>query len=245
MAGLPLRHRLLAPEPGWTAEADVVVVGLRHRRADRRAAARRTTGGRVLLVTKTYLDAGSTRWAQGGIAAALGPDDTPERAPARTRSSPASGSATRTPCGCSSTEGPARVRELIALGAEFDRDARRRARADPRGRPPPRPHRARRRRRDRRRDRAGADRGRCTPTPASRSIEHALVLDLLRDADGRAAGVTLHVIGEGAARRRRRGARPGGRARHRRPGPGLRRDHQPVGVDRRRRRAGAARRRRR
>ena len=32
---------------------------------------------RSLVVTKDVLAAGSTRWAQGGIAAALGPDDTP------------------------------------------------------------------------------------------------------------------------------------------------------------------------
>ena len=31
----------------------------------------------MLLVTKTVLDAGSTRWAQGGIAAALDPADSP------------------------------------------------------------------------------------------------------------------------------------------------------------------------
>jgi L-aspartate oxidase len=30
-----------------------------------------------------------------------------------------------------------------------------------------------------------------------RTIENALVLDLLTDADGRTAGVTLHVMGEG------------------------------------------------
>jgi L-aspartate oxidase len=33
--------------------------------------------------------------------------------------------------------------------------------------------------------------------PWIRLVEHALVLDLLRDAGGRAAGVTLHVLGEG------------------------------------------------
>ena len=43
------------------------------------------------------------------------------------------------------------------------------------------------------------------------------MLDLLTDATGRAAGLTLHVMGEGAARRRRRGTRAGRRARHRRP----------------------------
>jgi L-aspartate oxidase len=34
--------------------------------------------------------------------------------------------------------------------------------------------------------------------PWIRLVEHALVLDLLRDGDGRACGVTLHVLGEGA-----------------------------------------------
>jgi L-aspartate oxidase len=33
----------------------------------------------VLVVTKDVLNAGSTQWAQGGIAAALGPGDTPEQ----------------------------------------------------------------------------------------------------------------------------------------------------------------------
>jgi L-aspartate oxidase len=33
--------------------------------------------------------------------------------------------------------------------------------------------------------------------PWIRLVEHALVLDLLRDGDGRACGVTLHVLGEG------------------------------------------------
>src|SRR5215467_11048266 len=33
--------------------------------------------------------------------------------------------------------------------------------------------------------------------PWIRLVEHALVLDLLRAADGRACGVTLHVLGEG------------------------------------------------
>src|SRR6187431_279774 len=76
----PVPGRLRAPAPGWTTRADVVVVGsgiagltaaLRIR-ADLRPA-----GGSVLVVTKDDLDAGSTQWAQGGIAAALGPGDTP------------------------------------------------------------------------------------------------------------------------------------------------------------------------
>jgi hypothetical protein len=66
--------------------------------------------------------------------------------------------------------------------------------------------------------------------PAIRLVEHALVLDLLRTAEGRAAGITLHVLGEGTQDGRRVGARPRGGAGHRRHGPGLRQHHQPVGV---------------
>lgn len=69
-------HRLTAPAPGWTTTTDVVVVGsgvagltvaLNVRKA----------GLRAMVVTKAMLDDGSTRWAQGGIAAALGEGDTP------------------------------------------------------------------------------------------------------------------------------------------------------------------------
>ena len=34
---------------------------------------------KLLVVTKDVLNAGSTQWAQGGIAAALGPEDTPDQ----------------------------------------------------------------------------------------------------------------------------------------------------------------------
>ena len=123
-------------------------------------------------------------------------------------------------------EGPARVRELIRLGAEFDRHpdgslmltregghhANRIVHAGG--------------------DATGAEVQRALHAavrrdPWIRLVEHALVLDLLRDADGRACGVTLHVLGEGSRGRRRRGAGPGGGARHRRHGPGLRGHHQP------------------
>ena len=59
--------------------------------------------------------------------------------------------------------------------------------------------------------------------PWIRLIEHALVLDLLTDARGRACGVTLHVLGEGAEDGVGARPRPRGRARHRRHGPDLRR----------------------
>ena len=64
------------PAPGWTSYADVMVVGSGI--AGLTVALRSAASGSVLLVTKDVLAAGSTRWAQGGIAAALGPGDTPE-----------------------------------------------------------------------------------------------------------------------------------------------------------------------
>ena len=81
MIALPhaLPGRLLARTPGWTsAAADVVVVGSGI--AGLTAALRlRGTVGRIAVVTKDVLAAGSTQWAQGGIAAALGEGDTPEQ----------------------------------------------------------------------------------------------------------------------------------------------------------------------
>ena len=155
---------------------------------------------RVLLVTKTCSATGSTQWAQGGIAAALDPGDTPEEHLHDTLVAGRRASATSRPSRRWSPRGPTPVRELIALGAEFDRDAERRAHADPRGRPPPRPDRPRRRRRHRRGDLAGPHRRagpRCVDDPGIEVIEHALVVDLLPATTARVCGVTLHVIGEG------------------------------------------------
>lgn len=70
--------RLHAPAPGWSVTADVVVVGSGV--AGLTAALRCDAAGlRTVVVTKARLDDGSTRWAQGGIAAALGEGDTPEQ----------------------------------------------------------------------------------------------------------------------------------------------------------------------
>ena len=116
-----LVRSLLAPTPGWTTSADVVVVGSGI--AGLTAALRlRRRVDRVLLVTKTVLDEGSTRWAQGGIAAALDPGDSPAEHLQDTLVAGA-GVCDVAAVRALVTEGPERVRELIEVGAAFDLDA--------------------------------------------------------------------------------------------------------------------------
>ncbi|MDQ0892863.1 L-aspartate oxidase [Agromyces ramosus] len=77
-------------------------------------------GHTVELVTKAELDEGNTRYAQGGIAAALFPDDSAARHAADTIAAGAGladPGAVRVLC----DEGPARVRDLIRFGVAFDR----------------------------------------------------------------------------------------------------------------------------
>jgi len=76
----------------------------------------------VVLVTKAELAESNTKYAQGGIAAALFPDDS---AAAHVEDTLRAGAGLCDPAAVEvlCTEGPVRVRELIALGVEFDRDA--------------------------------------------------------------------------------------------------------------------------
>ena len=187
-------RRLRAAAPGWTAAADVVVVGSGI--AGLTAALHARPAGRVLLVTKALLDAGSTRWAQGGIAAALAPGDSPEAHYADTMTAGA-GLCDPGAVRVLVEEGPGRVRDLAALGAAFDRDPdgvleltregghlhRRVVHAGG--------------------DATGAEVERALLAAVAAAddievIEHALVLDLLTDRAGNACGVTLHVLGEGS-----------------------------------------------
>ena len=74
------------------------------------------------VVTKGGLDLATTRWAQGGVAAALSGD--PEEIDLHLADTLAAGAGL---CDVDAVrvlvdEGPRRVEELIALGAEFDRD---------------------------------------------------------------------------------------------------------------------------
>ena len=75
LPALPLR--LPQPAPGWTETTDVVVVGSGIAGLTT-ALYLREAGLHVTVVTKVEFDAGSTRWAQGGIAAVLDPLDSPE-----------------------------------------------------------------------------------------------------------------------------------------------------------------------
>ncbi|MFF5723046.1 L-aspartate oxidase [[Kitasatospora] papulosa] len=185
--------RLTAPAPGWAIDADVVVVGsgvAGLTTALRCAAAGLTT----VVVTKARLDDGSTRWAQGGIAAAIGEGDTPEQHLDDTLVAGA-GLCDETAVRALVTEGPDAVRRLIDTGAHFDTtDTGAIALTREGGH-------HRRRIAHAGGDATGAEISRAlveaVRSAALRIIENALVLDLLTDAEGRTEGVTLHVMGEG------------------------------------------------
>ncbi len=189
-----LPRRLMAGDPGWTLQADVCVVGSGI--AGLCAALHaREAGLSVIVVTKVNIDDGSTRWAQGGIAAVLAETDTPE---AHATDTAVAGVGLCDPAAVDVLvrEGPARVHELIAFGAEFDRNQDGTLMLTREG-----GHHA-----DRiihaGGDATGAEVQRALHAAVHRDpqiqlLEHALVLDLLTDATGRAAGVTLHVLGEG------------------------------------------------
>jgi L-aspartate oxidase len=108
--------------PVWDATADLVVVGSGVAGLTAALEAR-DLGLRVLVVTKDDADAGSTRWAQGGIAVVLDdghePGDTVDRHVADTLAA-AGGLADATAVAAILAEGPAAVAALRARGAVFD-----------------------------------------------------------------------------------------------------------------------------
>ncbi|CAM5497486.1 L-aspartate oxidase [Streptomyces pilosus] len=185
--------RLHAPAPGWSIDADVVVVGSGV--AGLTAALRCEAAGlTTVVVTKARLDDGSTRWAQGGIAAALGEGDTPAQHLDDTLVAGA-GLCDEEAVRILVTEGPDAVRRLIATGAHFDESTDGALELTREG------GHHRRRIAHAGGDATGAEISRALVEAVRarglRTIENALVLDLLTDARGRTAGVTLHVMGEG------------------------------------------------
>jgi L-aspartate oxidase len=187
--------KLLAPAPGWSAQADVIVVGSGIAGLTT-ALQVRTFGLSVLLVTKAKVDEGSTKWAQGGIAAALGEDDSPL---AHEKDTLVAGAGL-----CDSqavrvlvTEGPDAVRTLIARGAKFDLEASGEMSLTREG------GHLQNRIIHAGGDATGAEVERAliaaiNNDPQIELIEHALVLDALKDKNGGVCGVTLHVIGAGS-----------------------------------------------
>jgi L-aspartate oxidase len=189
----PVPGRLAAPAPGWSMDADLVVIGSGI--AGLTVALSMRSAGRVVVVTKDQLSAGSTQWAQGGIAAAIGPGDSPEQHLTDTL---VAGAGLCDPAAVEVlvTEGPAALVELIELGTRFDvsgtgelqlarEGGHRQNRIVHAGG-----------------DATGAEIQRALVEAARRAdsvelIEHALGLDLVLDDAGAVAGVTLHVMGEG------------------------------------------------
>jgi L-aspartate oxidase len=83
------------------------------------AAHQLSTRHHVTLVSKAALSESNTRWAQGGIAAAMFADDSVEEHIADTLRAGA-GLCNREAVEILCTEGPDRIRDLIRLGVEFD-----------------------------------------------------------------------------------------------------------------------------
>ena len=196
-------QRLSAPATGWTTTADVIVVGSGIAGLTAALELRRLVG-KVLIVTKGPLSSGNTVWAQGGIAAALDPEDTSEEHLQDTLVAGA-GLCSEQAVRALVTEGPERVRKLVDRGAHFDTQADGSITLTREG--------------GHHRDRIAHAGGDATGAEISRAlvarleavrndpsievIENAMVVDLLTaapDADGKpgpVCGVTLHVIGEG------------------------------------------------
>jgi L-aspartate oxidase len=188
VAALPL------PPAGWTRTTDVVVVGS-GAAGLMTALALADAGSAVTVVTKGALGDGSTAWAQGGLAAVLGPDDDTDLHVADTLVAGA-GLCDEDAVRVLVAEAPAAVALLQALGAQLDLDAD--------GRP------ALTREGGHSRDRivhAGGDASGAEVTrtlgDALRArgievLEHTAALEALRAADGHVVGLRVARIDAGA-----------------------------------------------
>ncbi|HET9872750.1 MAG TPA: L-aspartate oxidase [Propionibacteriaceae bacterium] len=191
-------RRLAAETPGWVREVDVVIIGSGI--AGLTAALECRDLGTILVVTKDVVVAGSTNWAQGGIASVQGEGDTIEQHVHDTLVAGA-GLCIEDAVRILVSEGPDEVAKLVARGAEFDRDHAGELELTREG------GHLRNRIAHAGGDATGAEIERAlvsavTADPGIEIIEHALVLDLMPAEAGPGgqpgvAGVTLHVMGEG------------------------------------------------
>ena len=193
-----LPQRLSAESPGWIREVDIVVIGSGI--AGLTAALECRDLGSIMVVTKDEVSAGSTHWAQGGIAWVQAEGDTIQQHIDDTLVAGA-GLCIEEAVRVLVTEGPDEVVKLIDRGAEFDRDLAGQLELTREG------GHMRRRIAHAGGDATGAEIERAlvaavTADPSIEIVEHALVLDLIPAEVGPAeqpavAGVTLHVLGEG------------------------------------------------
>ena len=100
-------------------ESDFLIIGSGI--AALRAAIELAEAGDVLILTKADSEEGSTVYAQGGIAAAIGDGDSPERHAVDTLAA-GDGLSRDDAVRLLTQDGPASVRELIDWGARFDRN---------------------------------------------------------------------------------------------------------------------------
>jgi L-aspartate oxidase len=114
---MTLPRRLAAPEPTWERDVDVVVLGSGAAGLSAALAARPVRS--VLVVTKDVLSAGSTQWAQGGLAGVLDPSDTIENHVSDTLAAGA-GLCDEAVVRELVREAPKSIRYLMRLGAAFD-----------------------------------------------------------------------------------------------------------------------------
>ncbi len=114
---MTLPRRLAAPPATWERDVDVVVLGSGAAGLSAALAVRPVRS--VLVVTKDILSAGSTQWAQGGLAGVLDPSDTIEDHVRDTLEAGA-GLCDEAVVRQLVTEAPKSIRYLMRLGAAFD-----------------------------------------------------------------------------------------------------------------------------
>jgi len=110
-------RRLAAPAPTWERDVDVVVLGSGAAGLAAALAVRPVRS--VLIVTKDVLNAGSTAWAQGGLAGVLDPTDSFEEHVRDTLEAGA-GLCDEAVVRDLVAEAPTSIRYLMRLGAAFD-----------------------------------------------------------------------------------------------------------------------------